>query len=119
VNSVLENYQVKFDSDKLKSGFKSISTSNEWLSQFIDDHYTISETDRLLSGIKTILAEGHINGGGFPSQSYQLAIINNSVTKIFIDLEEWEEDNNIIPAFTLPTNDFKIILEAWREQLSK
>jgi len=72
--------------------------------------------NNLLSDIVVVLNGDYLLGGG-QTQSMYLANINIVETKIYQDIEAWEEDNNITPDFVLPTSDFKIIVEAWRDYL--
>ncbi len=89
------------------------------MSQFIGDHYTFSDATRLLSGISRIVEENDSNNYDFYTQSEQLAVINNHETKIYHDLQAYEENNQIIPDFTLPTPHFKTIVEAWKNFLGR
>jgi len=46
-----------------------------------------------------------------------MLIITNTQTKIYKDIDAWEQNNNVNPNFVLPTSDFKIVVEAWRQFL--
>jgi hypothetical protein len=113
--NILTNYKVQFTN---KPGFgNQIFTINTWLSAYINDHYYIEEAERLLNGnINRVISREIIKGGG-QTQSLYFAEIGISETKIYQDLEAWELNNNITPDFVLPTIDFKIIVEAWRDYL--
>ena len=112
--SILTDYKIQFFN---RQGFgKKISTINGMLTGYLSDHYyliianlLLTETDSVLNGEKTI--------GGWDTQSMYLAKISASETKIYKDMEAWEENNNISPDFVLPTTHFKIIVQAWRDYL--
>lgn len=115
--SILNDYKVQFFNRP--SYGKQISTINTWLSAYISDYYYIDAINRLLDkNISRVLSGEIINGGGQTQSSY-LANITISETKIYKDMEAWEEDNNIAPDFVLPTLHFKVILEAWRDYLQR
>ncbi|WP_338840975.1 hypothetical protein [Flavobacterium ginsenosidimutans] len=113
--SILNNYKVQLTN---RPGFnKQIFTINTWLSAYINDHYYLEEAERLLNGnINKVLSDKIVKGGG-QTQSLYFAEIYKNETKIYKDLEAWELNNNIQPDFVLPTADFKIIVEAWRDFL--
>lgn len=115
--SILNNYKVQLTN---RPGFgKQIFTINTWLSAYINDHYYIGEAERLLNGNINRVISGEIIKGGGQTQSLYFAEIGISETKIYQDLEAWEQNNNITPDFVLPTLDFKIIVEAWRDFLNE
>lgn len=118
MNPILATYNVNFNTATQNQNRKRIFTNNAWLTQFIGDHYTIYEANSLLSGINDILQNNDFIGGGFTTQSLQIAIINSVNTTIYIDFEEYEENNNILPVCILPTPDFKVIVEAWVDYLN-
>ena len=53
----------------------------------------------------------------FPSQALQLAIIDSQTTRIYEEQDKFYENENSLPDFQLPTSDFKVIVEAWRDYL--
>lgn len=113
---ILKQYKVSF-SNPVSNSMKDISTINETLSAFIWDHYTLSDANDLLNFINDIISS---NGSVFEevyTQSEALALINSTTTKIYIDMDAYGENNNLTPDFTLPTTDFKVIVEAWRDYL--
>lgn len=110
---VLNRYEVKF----INTFEKQIHSINTWLSAYINDHYTIEETERLLNKNINKVLNGEIKKGGGQTQSLYFADITILETKIYQDMEAWEFDNSITPDFILPTSDFKIIVEAWRDYL--
>lgn len=86
------------------------------MTAYISDFYTIDMVKNLLSYIIEVLNGDYLLGGG-QIQSMYLANINIVKTKIYQDIEAWEEDNNITPDFVLPTSYFKVIVEAWKDYL--
>lgn len=114
MSKILEQYEVHFYYD----AGKTLSTINTWLTCYISDHYHLREANRLLSGINSIISSNDTIGGGFPTQSLLVAVINSNTTKIYQDIEDWANDNTIEPEHTLPTADFKEIVEAWKEYLA-
>ncbi len=89
-----------------------------WLAQYINDHYTLDEADRLLSGINEVL-KGKTPLGGGATQSLQLGRVEITSTKIYKDVDDYYDNPSINPDFELPTTDFKIIVETWRNYLQK
>ena len=117
--SVLNQYKVKFMVRNLfNTNVKSILTISDMLSAYITDLNTANKVNQLLNDITEVLNHIHPLGGG-QTQSTYLAHITATETKIYQDMEEWEENNNIQPDFTLPTSDFKVIVEAWRDYLQQ
>lgn len=112
--SILNDYKVQL-LNRPGSG-KKISTINTWLSAYLDDYYYYDAANKLLNGINRVLS-GEIPKAGGQTQSLYLAEIKYSETKIYRDMEAWEEDNNITPDFVLPTAHFKVIVEAWKNYL--
>ncbi|MCD9575452.1 hypothetical protein [Flavobacterium soyae] len=115
--SALKPYKVQLTN---RPGFgKQIFTINTWLSAYINDHYYVEEAERLLIGNINKVLSGEAYKGGGQTQSLYFAEIYRNETKIYQDLEAWEQNNNITPDFVLPTTDFKVIVEAWRDFLKK
>ena len=52
----------------------------------------------------------------YPAQSMMLAVIKKTTTKIYDEMDNYENPNYMAD-FELPTSDFKVILEAWRDFL--
>ncbi|WP_304068314.1 hypothetical protein [Pedobacter glucosidilyticus] len=95
-----------------------VHSNNSWLSLLVKDHKTISDANRLLDGINTAINENWQNSDwGYPTQGMVIAIIDSDYTKIYEDLEEYANNKSISPSFTLPTLDFKEIVEAWIQYL--
>lgn len=115
--SVIQDYQVNFSTDIFFSKeFKKISTISDPLSNFLSDHNTLLTANLLLDEVNAVIA-GTKPVGGWDTQGLSLAIITATTTKIYNDLDAWENNNNMPPSFSLPTSDFKIIVEAWRDFL--
>lgn len=117
MSKILDQYQVEFSMPVNLGGLKHISSINESMSQFIEDHYTIREANRLLSGINKTIAGIEPGEGGFYTQSLMIAIISASETKIYDNMDEYDDDESMLPSFELPTLDFKEIVEAWANYL--
>lgn len=114
--SILNDYKVQL-LNRAPFG-KQIFTVNIWLSAYLYDYYYYEAANELLNGINEVLNEDIPRAGG-QSRSLYLADININETKIYKDMEVWEEDNNITPDFILPTAHFKVIVEAWRDYLQE
>jgi len=114
--SVLTDYSVQF-STRQKFG-KTLSTKNDALTAYISDYYTVDDVNRLLDGLTKVL-NGQIPLAGGATQSLYLANITQSQTKIYMDYDTWENNNNITPDYTLPTSDFKAIVDAWKTYLEQ
>lgn len=117
MNEILNQYKVKF-SKPANFFTKDISTIDETMSAFIWDHYTLSDANNLLNFVNEIISSNSSVFVDTYTQGEALALINNTVTKIYIDMDAYLDDNNITPDFTLPTAHFKVIVEAWRDYLS-
>lgn len=111
---VLKNYKVEFI-DEINLG-KSLLTNNQMLTSSIFDHYNLRKANQLLDDINSVL-NGVSSEIAIPTQSLYLIDITYNTTKIYDDADSWEENNNITPTFILPTDDFKIIIIAWRDYL--
>lgn len=110
------NYEVNFSTSKDFPLLNRITSVNDLLSQFIGDHYKASETNRLLTGVKMVLNNELTNYESY-TQSMQITVVNNSLAKIYGDMDAYEDNNNLAADFSLPASDFKVILEAWRDYL--
>ena len=117
MEDILHQYQVKFSSPADYGTHNRIDSVNDWLSLFIEDHYSLYESNRLLSGVTAIINSDDATGGGFDTQSLYLAIINCNTTNIYSDLDDYFNDSKATPSFSLPTSDFQIIVQAWRDYL--
>jgi len=116
MNAVLHNYEVNFSTSKDFPLLNRITSVNDLLSQFIGDHYKVSEANRLLTGVKMVLNNELTNYESY-TQSMQITVVNNSLAKIYGDRDAYEDNNNLAADFSLPASDFKVILEAWRDYL--
>ncbi len=114
--NTLEKYKVSFYIHSALG--KRLKTINDWLSLYIWDHYDLTLANLLFNEVNSVV-NGEKRNGGWDTQSLYLAKITKNTTKIYKDLYDWEENNNIAPDFELPTSDFKVIVEAWRDFLAK
>jgi len=117
MNNILNKYSVKFSTSKDFALSNRVETINPWLTQFIGDHYTLIEANRLLTGVRKILISNDSGNYCFDTQSLQVASVTKSLTKIYEDVDKYEENPNMIADFSLPTQDFKVIVEAWKNYL--
>jgi len=116
--SILKKYQVTFFIKTIfNENFKSLNTIDTYLTSYLTDFNDLERVGLLLSDVNSVL-DGTYNLGGGQTQSMYYSEVKNNHTKIYKDYENWELDNNITPDFTLPTSDFKIILEAWKSFLT-
>ncbi|WP_136468740.1 hypothetical protein [Flagellimonas onchidii] len=114
--TILERYKVNISTPV---GDRALITAeNMWLAQYINDHYSLSEANRLLQSVNEVLT-GVASLGGGATQSLQLANIELPDTKIYKDVDDYFDDETITPDFVLPTADFKVIVEAWRDYLQQ
>lgn len=111
---VIKKYNINFF-EREDIG-KDLSTNNDILSCYVWEHRNIQETDQSLRFVDQVL-KGISLEIEYPTKSLYVIIFTESVVKIYDDADEWERDNNREPTYTLPTLDFKIILEAWRNFL--
>ena len=115
--NVLNDYKVRFYEKKFfNRNFKLISTINDDLTGYIMDYDTMPKVNQLLNDITAVLSNDYSLGGG-QTQSMYLARITSIETKIYQDIEVWEQDNNIQADFILPSADLKVIVEAWKDYL--
>ena len=114
--SVLSNYKVKFGVKKFfDTEYEFIETISESLNSFIWEANSASRANQLLDAISYALENSDSNIT-YPAQSMMLAIIKKLTTTIYNEMDNYESPN-YPPDFELPTSDFKIILEAWRDFL--
>jgi hypothetical protein len=117
MSTILEQYKIKFSTSKNYGTLNRIQSVDELMTQFIGDHYRLSEVDGLLEGINRVI-NGNVNECEDYTQSLQIAVITPVSVKIYEDLDEYENKNSIEPGFTIPLLDFKLIIEAWRSYLN-
>lgn len=112
--SVLNEYNVKFS---IEFGNKIIHTNNGLISTFLYEHHLITVNE--LVDIFTQLSTGKITFLEWPTQSLMLCIASPIETKFYDDGNTWYDNQNAPSDFVMPTSDFRIILEAWRDFLTK
>jgi hypothetical protein len=117
MNNTLKQYKVVFSTPINYAKHNCINTINDWLSIFIEDFYNLSDVNTLLTSVNEIIAENDTIGGPFDTQSMYLAIINCNVTSIYKDMDSYYDNPSITSDFNLPTQDFQIIVQAWRDYL--
>lgn len=106
-----ENYNVTFFILE-QYGMKRISTTNDWMSQFIGDHNRIDTATSVVNNIEKVLNGNQAEWIG-ENLSMQLIIVNARDTKIYQSSEDYYINPKISPDFILPTIDFKNIFESW------
>ena len=117
MSSILNDYNVKFFVPE-EYGKKYMTSINPWLSQFIGDHRTVDIVNAILVNINSVI-NGQLPEWVELSQSLEVASVKPNQTKIYKSADEWEQNNNIAPDFILPTSDFIVIVEAWRDYLQE
>lgn len=94
MNTLLSRYNVNIATP---IGDRPLITAiNMWLAQYINDHYELSEANRLLSGIDKVL-NGQISEGGGVTQSLQYAVVESQDTKIYKDVDDFMDNPSITP----------------------
>ncbi|WP_419700955.1 hypothetical protein [Mucilaginibacter sp. NFX135] len=116
MNAILNQYKVQFFTLVGFALGNNITSINDLLSQIIGDHYTIYDANSLLNGIDQVL-NNTIPIIEFDTPSLQVAVVNSNITKLYEDFYSYENDNTIVPYYSLPTQDFQIIVQAWRNYL--
>lgn len=114
---VLEDYQVKFMVKNIFGDLKTVNTNNTWLSAYLFCYYDELRANGLLNDVNGVLNGDYPLGGG-QTQGPYYSEITSSETKIYKDIDAWGENPNITPDCVLPTSDFKVIVEAWRDYLA-
>src|SRR5690606_24650863 len=119
MNSIRNQYKVNFSTLESFDKIKIVNSKNNWLSQSINDHYTVMEVNRLLAGISDIISSNEVNGKQFFTPSLQLAVIDVNQTRIYEDMEAYDENNEIEPSFVLPTQHFLEIVNSWKTYIEQ
>lgn len=114
--SVLTKYNIYFH--QTEDGSKDVSSINDWLSCCLYDHHEEIRAKQLFDLVNEVLSGMSIEIE-LPTQSLYLIIIQPTQTFIYKDIDEWEGNPSIEADFTLPTVDFKIIVEAWRDYVTQ
>jgi len=114
--SVLAKYDIYFH--QTEDGSKDVSSINDWLSCCLYDHHEAFRANQLFDLVNEVSTGVSIEIE-LPTQSLYLIIIQPTQTFIYKDIDEWELNPNMVPDFTLPTVDFKIIVEAWRDYVTQ
>lgn len=111
--SILADYKISFGVEKIHGINYKYMMSNEFiLSNLISQFDTVIKGEELIKAIKYI--EDHPEGSiSFITDGLQFVEIFSLVTKIYTDKDNYH-DQNSIPDLALPTNDFKEIVEIWR-----
>ncbi len=108
---ILDFYKIKF---YIIFG-KQIHAENMMLSIYIGDYKVLDDVQNFLDEHVYPVLDGKIERSGKVSESFCYADIDIAETKIYEDAKAWQLDNTIAPDFILPTDHFKVILEAWRD----
>ncbi|MEC5157473.1 hypothetical protein [Chryseobacterium sp. MP_3.2] len=118
--STISKYKIQFGIKNIfNTDHKFMSFTNTFLDNFITDFYDVSGSTQLLNAIKDVINKPLEGDMFFPSQGLQLAIITTQITKIYDEQDKFYENENSSPDFQLPTSDFKVIVEVWRDFLAK
>jgi hypothetical protein len=117
MNEFLKKYNIQFSTSSEFAKPNRIIFSDTLLSQFIGDHYRmLPEANQLVNGIESV-ANGNSRKFETCTQSLQLIVVDASTTNIYEDVDSYENDNYATPEYALPTNDFLVIVRAWRDYL--
>lgn len=116
---ILNQYKVKFSTPLNYAKRNRIDTINDWLSLFIEDHNSVYEANRLLSGVNDIINSNDLIGVDFDTPSMYVAHISSSITKIYQDLDDYLLNNDITPSYSIPTLDFRFVVEEWKNYLMR
>ncbi len=115
---ILDEYKVKFGIQNVfGEQSKMIYTNNGLISTFLYQHSLI-EINQLLD-VFTKLLTGEVTFLESPTQSLLLCIANPTETMFYDDGDAWYNNPNATPDYVLPTSDFKVIVEAWRDYLAQ
>ncbi|WP_278379150.1 hypothetical protein [Chryseobacterium arthrosphaerae] len=113
--SIITDYKISFGVQEIHGRDYKFMKSNEFiLSNLMSEYSTMRKSDELVEAIT--YAQEHPQDGSirFTTDGLQFVEIFPSVTKIYTDKDDYH-DQNSIPDFALPTNDFKEIAWAWRD----
>ena len=114
--SVLSIYQVEFFVKNLYGKMKSVKTINPCLSGYIITYRSLDRLNSLILKLEKILNGEQPSVSGFTESNYYISTTQSEV-KIYTDGDAWLDNPSIQPDFKLPTSDFKVIMEAWRDYL--
>jgi len=117
MNNILVQYQVQLTSPVNYLLYNNIITSNEVMSQIIGDNYTVYDANALLSSVNSVLTDPNSSDVFFYTQSVQLALFTKAITYLYADSDIYDDDNTTPPSYSLPTQDFQVIVTAWRDYL--
>jgi len=111
---VLDKYKVSFLTKRLNGKLvKDMASLNECFDQFITDYRGRNEAITLQNAVLKVISGAEEKAIGI-SPTLLTAEITLEATNIY---EDPEYDSSSIPSFSIPTTDFKSILEAWIEYL--
>jgi hypothetical protein len=112
--AILNKYNVSFLTKRLNNRLvKDMSSLNDLFDQFITDHRDKIEAITLRDGILNVMS-GVVEKAIAISPTLLTAEVTLELTKFY---EDPEYDSSTIPFISIPTNDFKSILESWIEYL--
>lgn len=117
--TALEKYKISFVKVARFNGRIKVHSVNDYFSSFLGEHRTIYDATELVNGINDAINNSLQDPErGFPTQGMLIAVIDATQTKIYDDLKAYATNHGIPPTFTLPTADFKEIVEAWVQYLA-
>ncbi|MVN19942.1 hypothetical protein [Mucilaginibacter arboris] len=113
--NLLNKYDIKFiNTIFLNENVKRIDSPNKYLNQFITDSRTVEEANDLLNAINKVC-----KGNTKKLIGISLTLLAIEITQHDVKLyDEPDFNSSDDPIFTMPTNDFKTIVEDWIEFLS-
>jgi len=109
---ILNQYNVVITRKKIWDEHRAtIDTENNYLSMFIEDWDADDITNDLLPEIDKVL-----NG---EEVEYQTAHNSNVTIYVKQNYTSFSYTSTSTPDYTIPTRDFRIVLEAWKEFLEQ
>lgn len=116
MNETTNKYKIQFVKKCLIDGYvKTMCSSNECLDQFITDYKTADDINYFLLNRINKVINGVSAGEMIISESMVTVIAAGDTTDLYFDLD------SSLPGqkeFSLPTNDLRIIVEAWLAYVS-
>jgi hypothetical protein len=120
MNSILSQYQVHFSRPWGYPFYNKIETINDIMSAIIEDHYTKSEANAFLNSIDSVINDANDDSEVmFIPNSLELAVVNKTRAYFYENFDVFDNDPSLIPVFTLPTEHFRIIAQAWRDYIHR
>ncbi|HTH82112.1 MAG TPA: hypothetical protein VL490_04215 [Mucilaginibacter sp.] len=118
MKNVLNEYKIQFSTPLNDPLYNKISTINWTLSAIIGLHYRFYDINALLSGIDSVLNDSKISKIEFETNGFQLAVVTKTITKMYENSSIYYDDETVLPDFSLSTQDFLVIVQAWYDYVA-